>query len=224
MPSQGQKYGQAFVAEVRSFLCENRLPHLLKGKTFGVIALTAPHLPDSLTYPLSAYTELVPLRFRRHLPVCSALFAEDTRGTLPPRTSSACLPAAEEGTDEEFMSVGGTTDGPQGLQAAIGTRCGACDSVEPNATQACASQSVYFRSAPSLVPPEDHAPNIHSSVSGSTLGDSECRPPLHQQQPRNWQQESANLLPPPQHGVVGQSTKGASELWDPEDLDCLDYL
>ncbi|KAL8442075.1 hypothetical protein Emag_006672 [Eimeria magna] len=172
---KGEKYGQILVAEVRAFLCENRMTHLLK---------------------------------------------EDARGMPPPGASMPALPAAEDTGDEEFVSIGGTTEPSLALQAS--TRRASCSGAAPGGvpfSQTCVSQSVYFKAAASREQLAAFA--AQSTRPGVATTTSQRDYSSHQQHSVQCQQKPASLAPPPQLDGGGFA---APELWDPEDLDCLDYL
>ncbi|XP_026191869.1 uncharacterized protein LOC34622414 [Cyclospora cayetanensis] len=182
---KGQKYGQVFVDEVRTFLCENRLTHLLR---------------------------------------------EQTRVTPPPPGASCSrLPRVEDTDTEEFISIGGTLSAPQGpLRSVEAQACSNYDPFQPPlATQACVSQSMYFRPAPStgaLAGAKNTHPN--SNTQGQVQWNAQALSTVSQYQqqhytahyPQDQQQE-------PSTGCEQRSTSGLDpELWDPEDFECLDFL
>ncbi|KAL8274532.1 hypothetical protein Esti_001553 [Eimeria stiedai] len=174
---KGEKYGQILVAEVRAFLCENRMTHLLR---------------------------------------------EDARGMPPPGVSLPALPATENTGDEEFVSVGGPTEPSLALQES--TRRPSCSGTAPGGvpfSQTCVSQSVYFKARAST--DQLGAFAAQSTRPGFAMTSSQRGSSSHQQQSMQCQQRPATLVPPPPDGG-GQSTYAAPDLWDPEDLDYLDYL
>ncbi|KAL8433032.1 hypothetical protein ACSSS7_004143 [Eimeria intestinalis] len=156
---KGEKYGQILVAEVRAFLCENRMTHLLR---------------------------------------------EDARGMPPPGASMPSLPAAADTGDEEFVSIGGTSDPSSAFQAST-----VPGGVFPS--QTCVSQSVYFKAGTRT------EQSTRAGVAPITASQRNC----HQQHSMQCQQKPASLVPQPQTNEGGFA---APDLWDPEDLDCLDYL
>ncbi|KAL8426078.1 hypothetical protein Efla_007351 [Eimeria flavescens] len=170
---KGEKYGQVFVTEVRAFLSENHLTHLL----------------------------------------------QDTARPPP----LAALPAAEDADDEEFISIGGEAENPQNFHSPAGKPEITGGPPKLNSLQPWVSQSIYFKPPAAMQQPQAAAGNIKTVNATMESSERTSFRSLQQEQPTQWEQKAGGGLQP-QHTAGNQAAYAAPDLWDPEDLDCLDYL